>query len=204
LLVTFLLVLFAFAALILLTIRLFSIAGERALQSAALSTAFLAVMFTADRLTKVAAESALSETGHIRVIPGVIGYVLVHNTGAAWGIFSGATWLLSIFTALILLVSMFFVYFRRLRSAWLHTALLLVAAGGMGNLYDRVVAGSVTDFLEFLFMDFPIFNLADSCVTVGAVIAVIALLLTKEDTQIFIGEAKPEKAEKPKEGEETT
>ncbi len=77
-------------------------------------------------------------------------------------------------------------------------ALILLAAGAMGNLYDRFVYGSVTDYLEFLFMRFPIFNLADVMVDVGALLMVICVLRMPEDGR-FLEPLK--KAEVP-EGEE--
>ena len=156
------------------------------IRSGLFSVLCLALLFFADRLTKVYADRFFSFTNTETVIPGVIGYTYTVNSGAAWGILSRATWLLSLVSWVVVFICLYFLLFRPLHSPWLHMALILVTAGGLGNLYDRVMLGGVTDFLVFLFMRFPVFNLADSCITTGAGIAVIKMVLSPKDEPILL------------------
>ena len=103
---------------------------------------------------------------------------LVHNTGAAWGIFSDSTFALGIFS-IIVCIALAIYYFATIKQANMLTTIgfSLVVAGGIGNAIDRFSAGFVTDFIEFSFMDFPVFNVADIGVTCGFFIIVLGLLI---------------------------
>lgn len=127
----------------------------------------------ADRLTKIWA-AAIRPAWDL--IPGVVGLRYAENTGAAFSALSGATWLVSgVSVALILAVTALLAADDKM-SRWARLGLWLVVAGGLGNLYDRLAYGYVVDFIELLFMNFAIFNMADICVCCGALIAVVALL----------------------------
>lgn len=106
---------------------------------------------------------------------GLFQFTLVHNTGGAWGVFSGSTAVLGAFSLVIsAVVAVGAVVFAR-RSTWLLTlGAALIAAGGIGNAIDRFAQGYVVDFIEFSFMQFPVFNIADIGVTCGLVLLVIA------------------------------
>lgn len=109
---------------------------------------------------------------------GLFRFRLVHNTGAAWGIFSDATGLLG-FSSLIVCGGIigFFLYNLKHISLGETFGLALVLAGGIGNAIDRFILGYVVDFIEFTFIDFPVFNIADIGVTCGFVIVFISLLI---------------------------
>lgn len=109
---------------------------------------------------------------------GIVDIRLVHNTGAAWGIFADSTFALGIFSAIVCVVLTIY-YIATIRQANALTALGfgMVVAGGIGNAIDRFAYGYVTDFIEFSFMDFPVFNVADIGVTVGFVFIIIGLLV---------------------------
>ena len=108
---------------------------------------------------------------------GIIDFRLVHNTGAAWGIFGDSTMALAIFAIIIcILITIFaFTLFKR-DPAILHVGLALVLAGGIGNIIDRLGFGYVIDFIETTFIDFPVFNIADIGVTCGFAIVLITLV----------------------------
>ena len=164
------------------------------------SAILLGILVAADRLLKLLAETFLADGGTRVIIPGVLGATLLKggNSGAAFGWFSGMTGVLTVFSLVCVLVLLYVLLFRRTTTKLGYAALILLAAGAMGNLYDRFVYGSVTDYLEFLFMRFPIFNLADVMVDVGALLMVICVLRMPEDGR-FLEPLK--KAEAP-EGEE--
>lgn len=153
----------------------------------AFSMAAMLLLLALDRATKIVFAAELTGRGVVTLIPKVLGLYLLENgnTGGAWGILSNATWVLSAVTALAMIAAIYLLFARRLYSSWIHTALLLVTVGGLGNLYDRIIYGSVTDFLRFLFIDFPIFNVADCCVTVGGIIALLAVLFGPKDDPWF-------------------
>lgn len=109
---------------------------------------------------------------------GIIDIRLVHNTGAAWGIFSDSTFALGIFSIIVCVVlAVYFIVSIRHANALTALGFGMVVAGGIGNAVDRFANGFVTDFIEFSFMDFPVFNVADIGVTVGFVFVVIGLLV---------------------------
>ena len=108
---------------------------------------------------------------------GLVDIRLVHNTGAAWGIFSDSTFALGVFSVVVC-VALTAYFYATIRDA--NTAETigfgLVVAGGIGNALDRFFQGYVIDFIEFSFIDFPVFNVADIGVTCGFVIIIIGLL----------------------------
>ena len=110
---------------------------------------------------------------------GLIDFRLVHNTGGAWGIFSDSTFALGIFSVIVCLVLAGYFLFNSKDMPWSMTvAFALIVAGGLGNAIDRFAQGCVVDFIEFSFMDFPVFNIADIGVTCGFVLLIIGLLVS--------------------------
>ena len=107
---------------------------------------------------------------------GLFGFTLVHNTGAAWGIFGDATTALGVVALVVAFALIAFVLVDRRATAGQTVGAALVAAGGIGNAIDRFLRGYVVDFIELSFIDFPVFNIADIGVTCGVVILVIAVL----------------------------
>ncbi len=121
-------------------------------------------IFLADRLTKLWAIRSLKPRYSLPVLP-FFHLTYVENTGAAFGIGFDRNGFFIAFS-LFLLAVLFFLRGWSRRNRWLELGLLLVAGGALGNLYDRIFYGYVVDFLDFRV--WPVFNLADSCVTVGA------------------------------------
>lgn len=102
---------------------------------------------------------------------------LVHNTGAAWGIFSGSTFALGLFSLAICAVLVAYFLFSLDRTSLLETAgLALIVGGGAGNAIDRFAQGYVVDFLEVTFIEFPVFNVADIGVTCGFVLLALGMI----------------------------
>ena len=125
----------------------------------------LAAIFCVDRATKIWAMRWLMPRGSVPVLP-FFHLTYVENTGAAFGIGFSRN---GFFTALSAALIAGLLWLQRSwagRGVWLRIGLLLVLGGALGNLYDRVALGYVVDFLDFRV--WPVFNVADSCVTVGA------------------------------------
>ena len=118
-----------------------------------------------DRATKVWAVRFLEPVREIPLFP-FFHLTYVENTGAAWGMLQGRNAVL-IVVSVALLGGL--LYMRRKwpeSNARLYYGTALVAGGALGNLYDRIVYGYVVDFFDFIV--WPVFNIADSCITVGA------------------------------------
>jgi signal peptidase II len=130
----------------------------------------------ADQIAKAVARSSLQLGQPLPFIPGVIRLVMVHNTGAAFGLFPGGRPVF-VLTSLLVLFAIA-AYWRRVRpTEWpVVIALALVAGGSLGNLIDRALVGQVTDFFEFAFVDFPVFNVADMAIVGGVGLLMVWIL----------------------------
>jgi len=133
-----------------------------------------------DQVTKFAVRASMAPGESRPLVPGLFDLTYVRNMGAAFGIFPGRQPVFALTSAVVLLV--LWAYWRRSRpdSVPLVVAISLIASGALGNLIDRVWLGRVTDFLATTFMDFPVFNVADSAISVGTVILILWLLLTPD------------------------
>ena len=131
-----------------------------------------------DQITKVLATKHLIYLQAKPLFPG-LNLTLVHNTGAAFSFLSEAGgWQRWFFIALTIGVSIALVYWLATLSRkrrWLAVALALVLGGALGNLWDRITMGYVIDFIDVYYgtMHWPAFNVADSAISVGAVMLVI-------------------------------
>ena len=140
-----------------------------------------------DQWTKALAITHLYEADRdITVIDGVFEFSFVKNPGAAFGMLKGQLW---IFVPVTLLVCGFIVAMM-VRSPLRKYKLfditcVLILAGAIGNLIDRIVYGYVVDFLHCTFIDFPVFNFADCCVVIGCgLLFVFILFVMKEDDSV--------------------
>lgn len=132
-----------------------------------------------DQLSKVYAAEVLS-SGALVLIPGVLELTYLKNTGAAWGIFQGARVPFILLTAVFLvLCMMFYIKKRNALTKLSKVILMLIVSGALGNLIDRVLLGYVRDMIYFSLIDFPVFNVADSAIVVGAILLILETLFTK-------------------------
>ncbi|MDD5019362.1 MAG: signal peptidase II [Candidatus Omnitrophica bacterium] len=144
------------------------------------------VVSVLDRLTKSAAEISLSSLDTLAVIPGIFHLTLVHNTGAAFGLLRGGSVVLVAITFLCVAAIFLFLKVPRFLKvffgldhvdAGLCLAFGLILGGAVGNLIDRLQFSYVIDFLDFRI--WPVFNVADSAITVGAGILFLKMLFSK-------------------------
>lgn len=146
------------------------------LRAGALSLLGVAALAGIDQLLKAWATAALAGGG-APLLPGLLELRYVLNDGMAFSMLSGRRWLLLGATGLILAVVVLMLLLRPLPRAE-RVVWVLVAGGGIGNFIDRARTGAVVDYLNFLFIDFPVFNFADICVTVG--VGLLLVLLAAE------------------------
>ena len=116
-----------------------------------------------DQLTKFFAENYL--VNPISIIKNIFSLTLVHNTGAAFGILQGYKWVF-IWLAVIIIGFILF-YWDKIKTNTEKTLIALIAGGIIGNFIDRVIFSYTIDFLDFHI--WPAFNIADSCMTIGAI-----------------------------------
>ncbi len=139
----------------------------------------IAAAVVADQLTKTAALSLLSQGTAVPVLPG-FNLSLAFNTGASFGmmggVMAGKPLLMAALTGALTLA--FAVIAFRAQHALERAGFALVVGGALGNIIDRVRQGAVTDFLDLYWRDWhwPTFNVADICITLGAVLILAASL----------------------------
>lgn len=149
---------------------------------------FLSLLYV-DYFSKVRVRENMELGESIDLIPKVLQICYFENTGAVWGILKGKSIFLLIATFIIMVVCTY--VFVKLPSerkyAAFHVALSLILTGAFGNMIDRIVKQSVTDFIYFILIDFPIFNVADICVVIGVFLLVILFLFVyKEEDLAFL------------------
>jgi len=140
-----------------------------------------------DQASKLYFNNALSMYQQIVVIPDYFSWTLAYNTGAAFSFLADSSgWQRWLFALIAVAVSaVLVVWLKRLgrNETWLAVALALVLGGALGNLYDRIVLGHVVDFILVHWKNihhFPAFNLADSAITVGAVMLALDMFKSKK------------------------
>lgn len=133
----------------------------------------------ADQYTKYFISSNFTLGEGTDFIKGFIDIQYIHNTGGAWGILSGNTWVLLSLTIIVMLILITLLLKVGMKSKLLFWAVSLIISGGIGNLIDRVFRnGNVVDFLHFeFFPTFPIFNIADIAVVVGAGLLILYFVI---------------------------
>nr|WP_116301682.1 signal peptidase II [Alkalilimnicola ehrlichii] len=146
------------------------------------------VVAVLDQATKLVADSVLSYHSPVPVIP-FFNLTLSYNPGAAFSFLGDASgWQRWFFIALATGVSVFLIqWLRQLqgKDRWLSASLSLILGGAVGNLIDRVAYGHVVDFIHFYIGDWswPIFNVADIAITVGAGLLIAHMFLVKQSPQ---------------------
>ncbi|MBD1587980.1 signal peptidase II [Pseudomonas typographi] len=146
-----------------------------------------ALVFIIDQASKAWFEHTLGLYDQIVVIPDLFSWTLAYNTGAAFSFLADHSgWQRWLFAAIAIVVSaVLLVWLKRLgrQDTWLAIALALVLGGALGNLYDRMVLGHVIDFIYVHWRDtwrYPAFNVADSAITVGAVMLALDMFKSKK------------------------
>lgn len=107
--------------------------------------------------------------GDITVLQSIFSFTYTENTGAAFSLFSNSTTVLTVLSVLFVVGFFVFDWFERQKNGWYVIGFTLISAGAVGNFVDRIWLGYVRDFMRFDFITFPIFNVADVCLTVGLV-----------------------------------
>ncbi|RXV12223.1 signal peptidase II [Enterococcus faecalis] len=113
-------------------------------------------------------------------IPGFLSLTHLRNTGAAWSLLEGKMIFFYVITVIVSVVIIYLLIKNYNKSIWYSVGLSFVLAGAIGNFIDRVRLGYVVDMLQTDFMNFPIFNVADSTLVVGVICIFIYLILDEK------------------------
>ena len=132
-----------------------------------------AALLILDQLVKYWTVTHLALGESAPFLPGFVELLRVHNYGAAWSSFSGMRWVLVAVTSVILALVLALVLKKLVRYPLGVLACTLILTGGIGNIIDRIRLGYVVDLFHFQFINFPVFNVADICVSCGAVLGII-------------------------------
>lgn len=147
------------------------------------------VVVLLDRWSKLLVAARISLYTHIQVIPGFFRITHTENTGAAFSLFADSpshwkTALLITFSAIAMIVVFILLWNQKRALTLTSIALSLILGGAVGNLWDRITSGRVVDFMLLYIKQYqwPVFNLADSAIVIGASLLVIEILFHKSPT----------------------
>lgn len=130
----------------------------------------LSILFViVDQVVKMWIVNNFSLHDGMELIKGLVSILYVRNTGAAWGMFEGKMVFFYLITAVAVGTLLYLMFKEKGKSKLLLTAYSLILAGAVGNFIDRIRLGYVVDMFKFEFIDFPIFNVADICLTIGVI-----------------------------------
>ena len=135
------------------------------------------IFFALDQLSKFWVINSLKPVGSINIISGLLSFTYVENTGAAFGIFQGQRGLLIAIVLLIVCAALWALYTNKFSNPLERLSISMIISGGLGNLLDRVRYGFVVDFIDInQLFEYPMFNVADCFVVVGAILMVAAVM----------------------------
>ncbi|MCD7727909.1 MAG: signal peptidase II [Ruminococcus sp.] len=147
-----------------------------------LSALLLVVLVAIDQITKALVNTYLNigETGYTFSIGNFDAFSITHgrNSGAAWSILEGKTYFLIAVALAAIIIAFYFIIRGKIKSSVGIISLIMIISGGIGNLIDRIRLGEVIDFIKTEFISFPVFNFADICVVVGAIIFCLWVIIS--------------------------
>ena len=130
-----------------------------------------------DQLTKWLAVIYLAPRATLPLWKNVFHFTYVENRGAAFGMLKDHRWVFISISSVVILAIAAYLFLGHADSRLMEVSLCLIAAGGLSNMIDRVSLGYVVDFIDFRLINFAVFNVADSCVCIGAGLMVLYLIL---------------------------
>lgn len=132
-----------------------------------------------DRVTKIWVEQTMALGQSIPLVPDVFQFTYIENTGAAWSLFQNSGGFLKWISLAVSLGLVALAAFGKPMGRWEQAGYGFILAGAVGNGIDRFVSGAVVDFLDFVLIQFPIFNVADIAINIGVGCLLLGLLLER-------------------------
>lgn len=131
------------------------------------------ILVIIDQITKYLTVQNIELGEVIEFIPNIVSLTYIRNTGAAFSILEGQMWFFYIVTTIVVAVLIYYMYTEARNDRFLGVLLAVILAGAIGNFIDRLVLQYVVDMIKLEFIDFAIFNVADSYLTVGVILLFI-------------------------------
>ncbi len=153
--------------------------------STLIAVAAIFFLVAADQITKLLISSNFEVGESVHIIDGLLDFTYVQNRGAAFGMFADQRWVFLIATV-ALLAAIIILWAKGFITHITGTiAAVLIVAGGVGNMIDRILLGYVVDFIDISpLFSFAVFNVADCCVCIGAAFLAIYILFFMDDKKL--------------------
>lgn len=148
-----------------------------------------------DQVSKMLVAAALPAIGSLPLIQDILHFTYVENRGAAFGMLENHRWIFMVLSVLGIGAMAVWLVIEKPKSRWMQAAVALVIGGGIGNMIDRVRLGYVIDFIDCRFIDFYVFNIADSCVCVGCALFLLIVVIEEVKSQKAKKDALPDEGE---------
>lgn len=139
------------------------------------------LIIISDIVTKRLAVYFLSGVSTIPIIKDIVHFTYVENKGAAFGILQNHRWIFITLSIIIIAAILLFKIRNKAKARFLDLGLSFVLGGAVANLIDRIFIGYVIDFIDFRIIDFPVFNIADIFVVIGAIMLSIFYIFLDKD-----------------------
>lgn len=144
---------------------------------------FAIFLIVVDQLTKYGIVQNFDLHEVQEVIPGILSFFYIQNKGAAWGIFEGRMIFFFLITVVVVGGMIYSVHKQGVQHKIVGISFSFLLSGALGNFIDRMRLGYVVDMFKLDFINFPIFNVADMCLTIGVILMVIYIIFIEEDEE---------------------
>lgn len=135
-----------------------------------------------DQITKLIVASNMHLNDTLPIIKNVLHITYIKNEGAAFGILSNHRWIFMSVSAVAIVALCVYLFRFSKDTRLIKTGMALIISGGIGNMIDRIFLGYVVDMIDFRLINFYIFNVADACVSVGAAVLILGIVLNEIKT----------------------
>lgn len=131
-------------------------------------SAVIIALVSLDQIIKLLVDTMLRPIGEFTVIPNILKLRYLENDGAMMGFMDGKTTVMTVLSVICFIIVAILVFSGKIKNKVDYVSLVMICAGGFGNIIDRIFRGFVIDYIEVLFVDFYVFNFADCLITVSA------------------------------------
>lgn len=140
------------------------------------------ILVIIDQITKYLTIQNIGLHEVVEIIPNVLSFTYIQNTGAAWSILEGQMWFFYIITTFVIAFLLYYLYTEGRGDKILGIILSVILAGTIGNFIDRIIFQYVVDMIKVEFINFPIFNVADMLLTVGVAALMIYTIFEEKNS----------------------
>ena len=141
------------------------------------------LLIVADQFSKFLTVKYLKPISTVNIIDGIFSFTYVENKGAAFGILQNARWVFIVATIVAIIVMVWYKLKYKPQGKVVNISMCLLLSGAIGNMIDRLLLGYVVDMFEVTFIDYPVFNVADCFVVIGAILLCIYILFIYKEPE---------------------